>query len=124
HLETIEQPSSTARLTSPVRNMHGNASSGGNVMRPKDGMGTSAIQFRSTELESIRVGGVVVTPRARALVVRLPFGEFVWNQPTSVRVEQNGQTETMRIVDATLIAQTAVIASMLALGIVVATRRL
>jgi hypothetical protein len=38
-------------------------------------------------------------------VVRLPKGGFVWNRPTAVLVEQDGQARRIPIVDVTRILQ-------------------
>jgi hypothetical protein len=55
--------------------------------------------------EPVTVAGVTVTPRARALVVRVPWGGFVWNRPTAVMVEQAGGVRRVPIVDVTRILQ-------------------
>jgi len=47
----------------------------------------------------VTVGDVTVTPRARALVVRLPQGGFVWNRPTAVTVERAGAARHLPVVD-------------------------
>jgi hypothetical protein len=49
----------------------------------------------------VTVGDVTVTPRARALVVRLPQGGFVWNRPTAVTVQRAGATRRVPVVDLT-----------------------
>ena len=41
----------------------------------------------------VTVGDVTVTPLARALVVRLPQGGFVWNRPTALTVERAGAVQ-------------------------------
>jgi hypothetical protein len=70
---------------------------------------------REASAEPVTVDDVTVTPRSRALVVRLPQGGFVWNRPTAVLVEQHGQVRRVRIVDLTRILQMGL------LGLVVLT---
>ena len=58
----------------------------------------------------VTVGDVTVTPRARALVVRLPQGGFVWNRPTAVTVERAGAVRRVPVVDVTRLLQLALLA--------------
>jgi hypothetical protein len=60
---------------------------------------------REASAEPVTVDDITVTPRSRALVVRLPKGGFVWNRPTAVLVEQDGQARRIPIVDVTRILQ-------------------
>jgi hypothetical protein len=60
---------------------------------------------REVSAEPVTVDDVTVTLRSRALVVRLPKGGFVWNRPTAVLVEQDGQARRIPIVDVTRILQ-------------------
>jgi hypothetical protein len=58
-----------------------------------------------TSAKSVTVHGVTVTPRSRALVVRWPRSGLVWNRPTAVLVQQEGQTRRIPVVDLTRILQ-------------------
>jgi hypothetical protein len=60
---------------------------------------------REASAEPVTVGDVTVTPRSKALVVRLPKGGLVWNRPTAVLVERDGQARRIPIVDVTRILQ-------------------
>jgi hypothetical protein len=60
---------------------------------------------REASAEPVTVDDVTVTPRSRALVVRLPRGGLVWNRPTAVLVEQDGQVRRIPIIDVTRIVQ-------------------
>jgi len=62
-------------------------------------------EAREASAEPVTVHDVTVTPRSRALVVRLPKGGLVWNRPTAVLLEQNGQARRIPIVDITRILQ-------------------
>ncbi|HEY5989510.1 MAG TPA: hypothetical protein VIV12_24500 [Streptosporangiaceae bacterium] len=75
---------------------------------------------REASAEPVTVDDVTVTPRSRALVVRLPKGELVWNRPTAVLVEQDGQARRIPIVDLTRILQ----AGLLGLAVLAASASL
>jgi hypothetical protein len=64
---------------------------------------------REASAEPVTVDDVTVTPRSRALVVRLPKGGFVWNRPTAVLVEQDGHARRIPVVDITRILQVALL---------------
>jgi hypothetical protein len=72
------------------------------------------IERRTMSGPAIVVGNVRATPQARVVIVRLPFGGFVWNRPSCVVVERDGRVERLRIVNVTRIAHTALWASVLA----------
>jgi hypothetical protein len=75
---------------------------------------------RDASAEPVTVDDLTVTPRSRALVVRLPKGELVWNRPTAVLVERDGQARRIPIVDLTRILQ----AGLLDLAVVAASASL
>jgi hypothetical protein len=58
----------------------------------------------------VTVGEVTVTPRARALVVRLPQGGLVWNRPTAVTVRRAGAVRQIPVVDVTRLLQLGLLA--------------
>ena len=64
-------------------------------------------------------GDVTVTPRARAVVVRLPQGGFVWSRPTAVTVERAGAVRRVPAVHVTRLLQLA----LLTLAAVIAAAR-
>jgi hypothetical protein len=63
------------------------------------------LSAREASAEPVTVGGLTVTPRSRALVVRLRNGGFVWNRPTAVLVEQGGRARRIPIVDYSRVLQ-------------------
>jgi hypothetical protein len=81
-------------------------------MRP----GIDITWAREGSAAPVTVGEVTVTPRARALLVRLPWGGFVWNRPTAVMVERGGQVRRIPVVDVTRILQLG----LLGLGVAIA----
>jgi hypothetical protein len=61
--------------------------------------------WRGASAGPVTVGNITVTPQSKALIVRLPKGGFVWNRPTAVLVERDGQARRIPIVDVTRILQ-------------------
>jgi hypothetical protein len=60
---------------------------------------------REASAEPVTMDDITMTPRSKALVVRLPKGGLVWNRPTAVLVERDGQIRRIPIVDVTRILQ-------------------
>lgn len=54
---------------------------------------------------TVMVNDYTITPQSQALIVRLPKGIFIWNRPTSVLVERNGEVKRIPIVDVTRLLQ-------------------
>ena len=54
--------------------------------------------------DPIAVGERTITPQSLAVMVRFPFGGFVWNRPTAVLITENNQTTTIPITDPTRLA--------------------
>jgi hypothetical protein len=52
----------------------------------------------------IKVGKRTVMPQSQAIMIRFPFGGFVWNRPTAVLVTEDNQTTTIPITDPTRLA--------------------
>lgn len=62
--------------------------------------------------QPVTVGERMVTPQTQVLLVRLPFGGFVWNRPAAVVVEENGRVQRLPIPDVTrMIVLVAVVVS-------------
>ena len=68
-------------------------------------------RFTTTEGNPIRIGDVTVTPRSSALVIRLPFGGFVWNRPVGVTVQRGDVIQDLPIRDLTRIAQITLVSA-------------
>ncbi len=60
-------------------------------------------------------GNLTVTPESQAFSLRLPFGGFVWNRPTAIVIEIEGERQRIPIVDVTRIAQLAMAGFMIGL---------
>lgn len=65
----------------------------------------STVQWQTEYGKTIVVGDVRVTPQSQALIIRWPNGGWVWNRPTAVLVEQDGQVERIPVMDVTRIIQ-------------------
>lgn len=75
---------------------------------------------------AVQLDSKTITPQSQVLHVTLPFGGFVWQWPTVVSVSENGQTETVPIVDKTRTAVWRIwgmAAVIIALGKFVARRK-
>jgi hypothetical protein len=82
-------------------------------------------RIESSSGDPITVGSVRVTPQAAALVIRAPFGSFVWNRPTAILAEQGGHTKRILILDIVRLVQLGAFAIVLAagLGLILEKRR-
>lgn len=68
----------------------------------------------------VAANGATVTPVARTLALRTPFGGLVWNRPVAVLVERGGQVKRIRIVDVTRAVQVGLLVSSIAAIVAVA----
>ena len=78
------------------------------------------ISFKTTSGDAQTIGEATITPQSQALIIRFPFGGFVWNRPVAVVVERGGQSERIPIVDVTRLAQLGVLGLTLAFSIIIA----
>jgi len=79
------------------------------------------VQWQTISGSPVMVGDVTVTPQSKALIVRWPFGGFVWNRPVAILVKRDGShfVERMRVVDVTRIVQLGLLSFSLILSIAV-----
>ena len=79
------------------------------------------VQWQTISGSPVTVGGITVTPQSQALIVRWPFGGFVWNRPVAILVERGGprSVERIRVVDVTRIIQLGLLGFSLVLSIAV-----
>jgi hypothetical protein len=82
------------------------------------------IQWQTVSGDPMTAGDVTVTPQSQALIVRWPFGGFVWNRPVAILVERNGSrtVERMRVVDVTRLVQLGLLSFSLVLSIAVLSK--
>ena len=55
-------------------------------------------------------GDMRITPQAHVLTLQTPFGGLVWNRPSAVVVERNGEVTRIPILDATRVIQATLFA--------------
>jgi hypothetical protein len=65
---------------------------------------TVALSIEETAAPGRNAGGVTITPLARRVLVRLPFGGFAWLRPTAVLVERDSSTTRVPIRTVTRVA--------------------
>ena len=67
------------------------------------------VQWQTSSGKPVTAGDLIVTPQSRVLVVRSPYGGWVWNRPVAVQVEQANRPSAsparIPIVDVTRLAQ-------------------
>ncbi|MGD2048559.1 MAG: hypothetical protein PVH03_03650 [Chloroflexota bacterium] len=68
------------------------------------------LQIKSVRGGRVEFDDTAVTPISKALVLRLPFGGFVWNRPVGIEVEKDQNIERIPIIDVTLMVQLGLVA--------------
>ena len=68
------------------------------------------ISWQTYTGDAVTVGDMTLRPQSQALVIRSPFGGFVWNRPAAIRIKQGEQETSIPIVDVTRIAQAGMLA--------------
>jgi hypothetical protein len=63
------------------------------------------IQYQTRTGQPVEAGATVVIPRSRALIVRWPFGGWVWNRPVSVTFQDGERTRRTPVIDLTRVVQ-------------------
>lgn len=59
------------------------------------------IEWSTEKGTPVTAHGASVTPLTQVLRIQLPFGGFVWNRPSAVLVEKDGEQERIPIADVT-----------------------
>ena len=77
------------------------------------------IRLETTSAEPIVVSNTRITPQAQAFRLSFPFGGFVWNRPTAVLVERDGETQRMPIVDVTRVVQIVLFGLVLTFSVII-----
>jgi hypothetical protein len=75
-------------------------------------------QWQTLAGDKVTVGDLTVTPQSQALTSRWPKGGFVWNRPTAILVERDGQAEHIPIVDVTRLTQVGLLGLALSFTVV------
>ena len=62
-------------------------------------------QWQTETGEPTTIGDVTLTTQSQALILRWPYGGFVWNRPVAVLVERGEHSERIPIKDVSRMAQ-------------------
>jgi hypothetical protein len=76
---------------------------------------TDFIQLKTVRGTAVQTTHHTLIPESQALIIRFPFGGFVWQRPTAVLVQQGDQTQRHPITDITRLATWGVLAASLLL---------
>ena len=82
-----------------------------------------SLRWYPVEGSPFAVRDVVLTPRSHVLEIRIANGAFVWQRPTSVHIQRDGEATSVPIVDVTRVAQVALLLTAAVLALVTATGR-
>ena len=63
------------------------------------------IRWQMQEGESVKAGGLTLTPQSRALSIGWRDGGWVWNRPVGVLVQDGDSARRLPITDVTRLAQ-------------------
>ncbi len=72
---------------------------------------TDFIQLKTVQGTAVSTPHHTLIPESQALIIKFPYGGFVWQRPTAVLVQQGEQTERHPIVDVTRLATWSVLAA-------------
>mgnify|MGYP007059446969 CR=1 FL=1 len=72
-------------------------------------------QLKNVSGTAVQTPHGTLIPESQALFIRFPFGGFVWQRPTAVRVQQNNQTHRYPIIDVPRLATWSILAASLLL---------
>ncbi len=77
-----------------------------------------SVRLKTIKGEPIEHMDLTLRPVSQSLIIRLPFGGFVWNRPVAIEVHESGSSRRIPIVDVTLLAQISLLfSSLVAAGI-------
>lgn len=78
---------------------------------------TDFIQLRTVQGTAVQTPHHTLIPESQALIIKFPYGGFVWQRPTAVLVQQGNQTRRYPITDVTRLATWSVLAATLLLPV-------
>ncbi len=59
------------------------------------------VQWQRVSGQPLSMNDLTLTPQSRVLIIRLPGSAFIWQRPTAMVIERNGQEKSFPIVDLT-----------------------
>lgn len=69
------------------------------------------IQLKTVAGTAVHTPHHTLIPESQALIIKFPYGGFVWQRPTAVLVQNGDQTQRHPIVDVTRLATWSVLAA-------------
>ena len=76
---------------------------------------TDFLQLKTVQGTAVQTPHHTLIPESQALIIKFPFGGFVWQRPTAVLVQQGGHSQRLPITDVTRLATWSVLAASLLL---------
>ena len=70
---------------------------------------TDFIEWKTVQGTAVTTPQHTLIPESQALIIRFPYGGFVWQRPTAVLVQQGDQTQRHPIIDVTRLAAWSVL---------------
>ena len=74
---------------------------------------TDFVEWKTMQGTAVSIPHHTLIPESQALIIKFPFGGFVWQRPTAVLVQNGDQTERHPVVDVTRLATVSVMAASL-----------
>lgn len=71
------------------------------------------IQLKTVQGTAVSTPHHTLIPESQALIIKFPYGGFVWQRPTAVLVQKGEQTQRHPITDVTRLATWSVLAASL-----------
>lgn len=59
------------------------------------------VRWQTVTGQSLNVNGFTLTPQSQVLIIRFPWSAFLWQRPTALLIEGNGQRKRLPLVDLT-----------------------
>lgn len=80
---------------------------------------TDFIQLKTVQGTAVSTPHHTLIPESQALIIKFPFGGFVWQRPTAVLVQTGAQTQRHPITDVTRLATWSVLAASLLIPLLI-----
>lgn len=74
---------------------------------------TDFVQLKTVQGTAVQTPHHTLIPESQALIIKFPYGGFVWQRPTAVLVQQGEQIRRYPITDVTRLATWSVLAASL-----------
>jgi hypothetical protein len=83
---------------------------------------TDIVTWQTTAGRQVTVGDITLTPQAQSLIIRWPYGGWVWTRPIAVQAVRNDrpgqQAARLPIIDITRLVQVGLLALSLIFSII------